>query len=232
MMTPYYQDDLVTLYHGDWQDIPAEVLLADKLSGDMVLVTDPPYGIAHPTDFASRKRGRLGGTSDFPPVVGDSTPFSPAPLIGLDMPSVLFGANHYASRLPDSPSWIVWDKRVREGVGVNDHADGELAWTNLGGPLRIFRHMWNGMWRDSERGESYHPMQKPVALMRWVIQRCPPGTVLDPYAGSGTTLVAAKSLNRRAIGIEIEERYCEIAAKRLGQEVLGLEDMTWPAKVR
>ena len=67
-----------------------------------------------------------------------------------------------------------------------------------------------------------HPTQKPLEIMEWIVGIAPPGTVLDPYAGSGTTLVAAKSLNRKAIGVECVERYCEVAANRLRQEVLGL----------
>lgn len=197
-MTPYYADDHVTLYHARWEDVDPALLAAD------VLVTDPPYGIGHPTDYAKRKRGRLTATHDYPRVEGDDKPFDPAPLLALGLPSVLFGGNHFASRLPSSPTWLVWDKR--DGIGSNDQADGEVAWSNLGGPLRIFRHMWSGMLKASDRGESYHPTQKPVALMRWVIQKCPPGTILDPYAGSGTTLVAAKSLGRKAIGVECVER--------------------------
>ncbi len=212
-MTPYYQDDLVTIYHGDCRDWMPE---AD------VIVTDPPYGISHPTDYAKRKRGPLGGTTDFAPVFGDDQPFHPSFLLDLKVPTVLWGGNHFSSRLPDASCWLVWDKRVRQGIGVNDQADCEIAWTNLRGPARVFRHMWNGMWRDSERGESYHPTQKPVALMAWALSLCPGGTVLDPFMGSGSTLVAAKSLGRKAIGIEIEERYCEIAARRCSQEVLGL----------
>jgi site-specific DNA-methyltransferase (adenine-specific)/modification methylase len=156
---------------------------------------------------------------DWPAVAGDDKPFDPSLILGWKMPTVLFGANHYADRLPASPSWMVWDKR--DGLGSNDSADCELAWTNLGGPARLFRLRWSGMLRDAERGESYHPTQKPVSLMVWVLQRTT-GTILDPFMGSGSTLVAAKSLGRRSIGIEIEERYCEIAAQRCSQEVLGL----------
>jgi site-specific DNA-methyltransferase (adenine-specific)/modification methylase len=96
-------------------------------------------------------------------------------------------------------------------------ADVELAWSNIGGPARHFQHTWNGFLRDSERGiERYHPTQKPVALMEWVIKQAGrPEIVFDPFAGSGTTVVAAKKLGRHYLGFEISPEYCEIARKRL-----------------
>lgn len=227
-MTPYYQDDLVTIYHGDCREI-----LPAVAGGASVVVTDPPYGIAYspgdarPRPFRGRNAPLTASRTSAKTFVGrnvirgDTEPFDPAHVLALGLPTVLFGANHYASRLPDSPSWIVWDKR--DGHASNDFADCEMAWSNLGGPARLFHHRWNGLVRDSERGEKrWWPTQKPLALMRWVIERCPAGTVLDPYTGSGSTLVAAKSLGRPAIGIEIEEAACKAAATRCSQEVLGL----------
>lgn len=224
-MTPYYSDDHVTLYHARWEDVPPDLLRAD------VLVTDPPYGVAWQTDpEGSRSRLRAAGVGGFEPIEGDDGPFDPAPLLALGLPTVMFGANHFASRLPDSPTWLVWDKRGRNGF-VNDQSDAEMAWTNIGGPLRVFRHVWNGggnLARENQtstsagRATGRHPTQKPLALMLWVLShpRLPTGTVLDPYAGSGTTLVAAKALGRRAIGVECVERYCESTAIRLRQEAL------------
>jgi site-specific DNA-methyltransferase (adenine-specific) len=195
----------VTIYHGDCREWLPE---ADAI------VTDPPYGMNLGTDNTSR------GGRRFAPIVGDDAPFDPAPILALRKPTILFGANYYASRLPDSGSWVVWDKR--DGVLRNTNADAELIWTNLGGPVRTIRHVWAGMLRDSQRREpTLHPTEKPVAVMRDLILRTS-GTVLDPYMGSGATLVAAKSLGRRSIGVEIEERYCEVAANRCRQETLGL----------
>jgi len=134
----------------------------------------------------------------------------------------MFGANNFASRLPDSYSWLVWDKKTERGA-KNNFGDGEMIYCRGGNfsSVRIFRHMWCGYQRDSEISEgSLHPTQKPIALMKWVLQFFPDcNRVLDPYMGSGSTLVACKLDNRKAIGIEIEEKYCEIAAKRLAQEV-------------
>ena len=211
-MTPYYSDDLVTIYHGSSTASFTRREMADL--GFDCIVTDPPYGMALDTDNTSR------GGNRFARIVGDDEPFDPTWILDKAVPTILFGANYYASRLPDSGSWIVWDKR--DGVLTNTNADAELLWTNLGGPVRVVRHVWAGMLRDSQRGErTNHPTEKPIAVMRDLILRTK-GIVLDPYMGSGTTLVAAKSLGRKAIGIEIEERYCEIAAKRCSQEVLGL----------
>jgi len=216
-MKPYYQDDACTIYHGDCREILPGLPLFDPL-----LITDPPYGVSEATNRKERGRGNLAECNDFPPVFGDDEPFDPSHLLALNCRMVLFGGNYYADKLPSVPSWIVWDKR--DGVTSNDNADCELAWTNAGGPARVYRHLWNGMLKDSERNQRrVHPTQKPVALMAWIIDRFPAHMeIVDPYMGGGSTLVAAKAANRKSIGIEIEERYCEIAARRLAQEVLAL----------
>ena len=138
---------------------------------------------------------------------------------------MIFGANHFAHRLPESPGWIVWDKR--EHMPSNDQSDAELAWTNVLGTVRIIRCLWNGggsLLAENGPARAIHPTQKPVKLLRGVLTLIgAAGTVLDPYAGTGTTLRAAKDLGLRAIGVEIEERYCEIAARRLSQMVLPLD---------
>jgi site-specific DNA-methyltransferase (adenine-specific) len=219
-MTPYYQDDAVTIYHGDCREILPE------LTADLVL-TDPPYGIG----FESKKaRGSSPGARrgsgghygrDWGPIVGDDAPFEPAHLLSYDR-LILWGAHCYASRLPDSTGWLVWDKK--RGGTVSAAFNGsqcDLAWTNVIGHVRTFSHLWDGLRRDSEIGSHLHPTQKPVRLMAWCISLTPDAEViLDPYAGSGPVLRAAKDLGRKAIGVELEERYCEIAARRLAQEVL------------
>jgi site-specific DNA-methyltransferase (adenine-specific) len=206
---PFYEDELVQLYLGDCREL-LPLITAD------VLITDPPYGIGYEEKDAHSRGARVWG-----PIVGDDAPFDPAHLLALKLPTVLFGGNHYASRLPDSPSWWVWYKR--EGMKEWDQSDCELMWTNIGGPARVIVHdWWGGTTAIVKDGIRAHPTQKPVGLMAKVIERCPPGIVLDPYAGSGTTLVAAKALGRRSIGIEIEERHCRMAAARCGQETLGL----------
>jgi DNA modification methylase len=206
---PYYADDSVTIYHGDCREMLADIY-AD------VIVTDPPYGIAY---VHGGGKYRPSPT----PIIGDDLPFDPAPLLALARPTILWGGNHYASRLPDSPTWLVWDKKP--SGWRNDQADAELAWTNLGGPARTYRHAWSGggtlAHENGTANRVLHPAQKPIGLMRWCLGFTD-GIALDPFMGSGSTLVAAKSLGRRSIGIEIEERYCEIAARRCSQEVLGL----------
>jgi DNA modification methylase len=220
-VTPYYQDDHCTIYHGDCREIlPA-------LTFD-VIVTDPPYGIGATTANNARGRTALATANDYPPIHGDDEPFDPSWMLALGCPTAMFGANHYASRLPDSPTWLAWDKldglTSKRDIGFNDSADMEFAWCNFGGPARLYRQRWMGAMKSGIDAcvQRRHPTEKPVELMRWVLSQAPAGVVLDPFMGSGSTLRAAKDLNRRAIGIEIEERYCEIAAKRLAQEVLPL----------
>jgi DNA modification methylase len=210
-LTPYYQDDAVTIYHADCRDVLPDVDVG-------LLLADPPYGIAY-----DPRSAKYGAHSDHDPVVGDDRPFDPVQLIRYPR-AILWGANHYATRLPESRFWLVWDKATRNGMSLRI-SEIEMAWSRgvVGRPL-AFRHMWSGAYRDSERDQFLHPTQKPVALMEWCIGLDKDGTgpVVDPYMGSGPTLRAAKNLGRRAIGIEIEEKYCEIAAQRMQQEVLAL----------
>ena len=222
-MKPYYEHAGITIYHGDCREV-----LPTLGPVDLVL-TDPPYGVNERCERKARKRGSLASCNDFPQIVGDDERFDPSHLLRFPR-LVLFGANHYADSLPPSPSWIVWDKRAgitsKRGDAFNDNGDAEMAWTNLGGPVRVISHLWMGMLKASERNEKrLHPTQKPVALMARIISEHTQSgdLILDPYFGSGPVLRAAKDLGRKAIGIEIEERYCEIAARRLQQECLFSE---------
>jgi DNA modification methylase len=133
---------------------------------------------------------------------------------------IIWGANYFSDLLPLG-RWLVWNKRDEGPSRVL--ADGELAWHNCEGKsVRVFNWFWVGCYRKGEMNDPVvHPTQKPVSLMRWCIEITTSGTILDPFMGSGTTLRAAKDLGRKAIGIEIEERYCEVAAKRLEQGVLA-----------
>ena len=183
------------------------------------VVTDPPYGC----NVLGNKRGQLGSATSqagipgrvYTPVAGDDVPFDPTPWIAFEE-TILWGGNWFAGRLPDASCWLVWDKR--EGTASNNMADCELAWTNLGGPSRLFSHRWMGMIRASENGadDRWHPTQKPASVMRWCIEQLSgEGTIFDPFLGSGTTMVAAQQLNRRCFGIEISPGYVAVCLQRM-----------------
>lgn len=219
----FYEEPGITLYCGDCR----EILPLIEQSVDLVL-TDPPYGIGTATNNARFSGGSQTilrtsvGRRD--PIIDDDKPFDPTFLLHYRR-LVLFGANNFAAKLPPSNGWIVWDKRVGlENMTGWPLGEGELAWTNVTGAVRFFRNRWMGLVRNSERGEFFHPTQKPTALMAWIVTQftAPGSLVLDPFAGAGSTLLAGKETSRLAIGIEIDPRYCEIMVKRLRQEVLPL----------
>jgi site-specific DNA-methyltransferase (adenine-specific) len=232
-MKPYFEEGGITIYHGDCRDFLGSdawfLAASDETSGWGVL-TDPPWGTDTACDARrfTRERSPWWECVDtqkikaHTPIVGDTEEFDPRPWIEFE--AILWGANNYTRHLPHSNGWLIWDKRK----GAEDLAEkgwplgeAELAWTNALGATRVFRKLWSGLLRTTERGEFYHPTQKPVALMEWCIDFLRGSSILDPYMGSGTALVAAKNKGRRAIGIEIEEKYCEIAAKRLAQKVFS-----------
>ena len=181
------------------------------------LIGDPPYGIgfSHGAGGDGIGGGKYVSKFNGVKIIGDDAPFDPAPFLQAAPVTVLWGANHFADRLPSSSKWLIWDKR--RGLTTNDFADCEIAWTNQGGVARLINHYWNGMMRDSERGiPRVHPTQKPVAVMEWCIKQFPHAeTILDPWMGSGSTGVACVNLGRSFIGIELDPGYFDIAVKRI-----------------
>lgn len=226
-MKPYYEHAGIKIFHGDCRELLGKDLKAD------LLCTDPPYGIGvsrrafgsgRTRGPGSRRRAACYQAKDFGDSDWDDVP-APAELLDAARSScrdaVIWGGNYFS--LPPSMRWLVWDKR-NEGTSF---ADCELAWTNQRHAVRIFRYRWNGMMQEhgGRRKElRMHPTMKPLPLMKWCIGFFPDAqSVLDPFMGSGSTLVAAKALGLTATGIEREEQYCETAAVRLSQEVLDFD---------
>ena len=211
---PYFQDGGVVLYHGDNRDI------LPTLDAHDLLLTDPPYGIDADNPKRRMSRGKLVAPVAYVETAWDKEPADNAQIAlakGLTRQQIIWGGNYYD--LPPSSCWLVWDK-----VNYGTHfADCELAWTNLSKAVRMIKHQWNGMLRKGNEPR-FHPTQKPLDVIQWCISLSPRSqSILDPWAGSGTTLVAAKALGKTVTGIEQNERYCEITAKRLSQSFLHLE---------
>lgn len=213
-MKPYYECDGITIYHGDCRD-PITVPLA-AMSFDGVLA-DPPYGIgvaSHGQHF--RGSAPIRGDSDVALAEWCVLTFSAVPLAMFFSPYRPVGLWRNV---------LVWSKGEDTGIG----GDRETCWKRdlecIGiannGPLTGSRDSSLLAFRGRAR-ETDHIAEKPENLIRYLLRKLGWGSVLDPFMGSGTTLVAAKNLGRRAIGIEIEERYCEVAARRLDQTVLAL----------
>lgn len=200
-MKPYYQDDYATIYHGDCREI-----LPTLEPVDLVL-TDPPYGIGLARNPIRQKHKKSGW--DDQRIDKDLLLL----VVGAGNQSIVWGGNYYSDILKPGKGFIVWDKKqpVKFSSGM-----AEIAWWSKDTPAKLYSHWCVGY-------EKSHPTQKPVELMQFCIDLAGEiDTVIDPFMGSGTTLRAAKDLQRKSIGIEIEEKYCEIAAKRLSQEVLPL----------
>ena len=201
-MTPYHESDGVTLYHGDCREILPQLGRFD------LLLTDPPYG------HGDKWQGGTWGAAQMYKDAMQWDQCTPAEdLISLILSAapvgIVWGGNYF--RLPLSRCWLSWEKTSR----MDTLADFELAWTSMDRPCKAFREDRN------PDGKRQHPTQKPLSLMRWCLTFAPDAkTILDPFAGSGTTLLAAKLEGRKAVGIEISEEYCEIAANRLRQRLL------------
>jgi DNA modification methylase len=206
-MRPYYEHAGITIYHGDCLDV------LPQISAD-VLVTDPPYGVAFKCGWANKFRGVT--------IANDESADARDAVLAAwgHRPALVFGSWKIA-RPTGTKAVLVWDKGT---VGMGDLS---LPWFPCTEEVYVIGGGWSGPRTSSVMRyvgrNTHHPTEKPEPLMLELIAKCPPGVICDPFMGSGTTLVAAKRLGRKAIGIEREERYCEIAAKRLSQEALPLE---------
>ena len=220
LMDPYYEDDHVTLYHGDCREI------TEWLSGD-VMVTDPPYGIAW-NQPAYRAVGRSSGqrTRQHDGIANDNDTSTRDHVLAMwaPRPALVFGSCE-AQPPSGTRRTLVFHKPADSGLF------GSIIWRKDWEPIYMV-----GKWPQApasqssvirtrhgshrEYAQGIHPHAKPLDVLNRLIGSCPVGVIADPFAGSGSTLRAAKDLGRKAIGVELEERYCEIAANRLGQEVL------------
>ena len=208
MTEPYYADDAVTLYHGDCREV-TEWLAAD------VLVTDPPYGMAYVSGWKANA------------IHSDGTAAARDSALALwgRRPALVFGTWR-VERPTETRTVLVWDKGEWPGMG-----DLSLPW----GPSHEEIYILGSGFVGAREGTVVrtnrtppvkvdHPTPKPVSLMERLVTKCPPGIVADPFAGSGSTLIAARNLGRRSIGVEFEERYCELIAKRLSQGAFDFGD--------
>jgi hypothetical protein len=213
---PYYEDDLVTLYHGDCREVTA------WLDAD-VLVTDPPYGIAWSKRHGDARLGTRNRIVTTNIIAGDRDDIL---TMWGKRPSITFGS--WRMPRPEGVrALLIWHKEGAFSGPTNaafftNHEEiyvvGEAAWRKSAPPLRSV--LTTSEHRSQASRDIGHPTPKPIGVMEALIDRCPPGVIADPFAGSGATLFAARNLGHRSIGVEIDERYCEVAARRLAQDTL------------
>lgn len=208
-MSLYYEDEYVELHHGDCRAIRGWTR-AD------VLVTDPPYGVSFQSSWTT-------GTRQHAKIAGDeSTQLRDFALEmwGKNRPAIVFGTWRMP-RPDDVRQRLLWVKGEDPGLG-----DLSFPWGYGDEEAYVFGPGWKGprrtnvyrMPKVAAANNPGHPTPKPVALMEALIEYAPPGVIADPFAGSGATLIAARNLGRKVIGVELEERYCEVIVKRLAQQ--------------
>ena len=198
------------LWLGDCREILPTIPAFD------LLLTDPPYGIGEAAG-KNKSRKKLAAARDYGSDDWDNAP-PHRELIDLMRTKarwqIIFGGNYF--ELPPSSCWLVWDKD-----NTGDFADAELAWTNLKKAVRLKKWRWNGMLQEdmANKEDRVHPTQKPVPIMEWCLTQAPPDviTVLDPFAGSGTTGVACANMGKAFTGIERERKYFDLACERIAR---------------
>lgn len=205
-----------TLYLGDCREILPTLPKVDAV------ITDPPYGIGYSHGGGQGRQGagptKAATDRGTSPIHGDNEPFDPAIWIALCQNVLMFGADHFYPRLPDSGRWLAWNK-LGDMQPWDSFSDVEFMWHSMDKAARIFSMKWKGLACDKvgeNGGLREHVTQKPLRLMHWCIEQCgEPGLILDPYMGSGSTGVAAVSRGLAFIGCEIEPGYFDIACRRI-----------------
>lgn len=226
MLEPYYHDASVTLYLGDCREI------TDWLTAD-VLVTDPPYGIgwSHGAGMKNASGGGRGGKRH-PGIAGDTDPTTRDTVLELwgDRPAVVFG-DLLKHQPPGAAHVLIYAKSDDAGIhgargGWRRDAEGIYLigpWAlGIGGRSSVLRSNGRVAGPRGIGTRAGHPHAKAVDVLEQLIVNCPSGVIADPFAGAGSTLVAARNLGRRAIGVELDERYCETIARRLAQDCLPI----------
>lgn len=214
------ETDIVT---GDLFEIgPHRLLCGDSTNADDVakvmggekvdfVFTDPPYGIDWNTDYTRFRGGLIPSENIYQKIENDEKEFDPNYWLATFDNCLFFGANCFSNKLPKG-NWIVWDKRFQNGEAFL--ADAEVAWYNGGGAVYILQETHQGFVSSDKK--RFHPTQKPVKLFEKIFEKIKvPEKLLDPFLGSGTTMVAAHQLNRRCYGIEIDPKYCQVIIDRM-----------------
>ena len=210
---PFYEDDYVKIYNMDCLTGMIALRPFD------VIVTDPPYGIG--ADAKAAATGGKMGLCAMKTVYEKTNWDNERPqrtyfelMKYVSRHQIIFGGNYFADYLEATMGWLIWVKNAN-----GNFSDGELAWTSWNKAIKKYEYTWNGMIQGNmkEKEERVHPTQKPLPLMINILEdhTTPTDLICDPFMGSGTTLVAAKALGRKAVGFEINPKYCTIAAERL-----------------
>ena len=199
---------------GDASNVRDMNMLLDGERAQLIL-TDPPYGIDAVNEY-----GRVGVSikvkaGTYRKITNDDRPFNPDHLFKLSNHLIIFGGNYFAEKLPISSGWLVWYKR-HEDWERNSFSECELIWTSHQIPARVYPVTWLGLIKEGENGRRLHPIQKPVKLLMNLLSDFSKSgdLILDPYLGSGSTLMACEQTGRKCLGMEIEPYYCDIIVER------------------
>jgi len=214
MKNQYYEDEFVTIYHGDAREI------VPVLGSFDLILTDPPYGIGYNATALNlpdaTERKRIAGDEDCALAEWLFTVSNATEML-------VWGANNFPQLLPHKGVWICWDKRLTREADRMLGSAFELGWMNRkAGHYKMFRCLHGGV-VNHNGGKREHPTEKPIGLLREILETLytKAQTILDPFGGVGTTARAAKDAGRKCVMVELEEEYCEAAARRMSQEVLG-----------